>query len=280
MNSQSIRSIIRKNFIFYLTGFLILFGMKLFYSKANCEMLKWILAPTAGWVSILSRIPFSYEPGTGYINYSFRFLIAPSCSGVSFMIITAATLIFSFIHRMDTKKKGFLWMLGSLCFSYIFTILINGLRIIAAIYIPFYLTMLNIHILSPEELHTLIGTVVYFTSLLVIYSPAGSLSLKISGAASGKRTLSHNLKCISPLFWYFLIVLGIPFLNRAYAHNNRRFLNYAVLVGSVCLGIFLISIVFPALLIQLSAGLQSSFRKRFPQLFHNLPISESGRQKR
>lgn len=242
MNSQNIRTIMKKNFIFYLTGFLMLFSMKLFYSRADSDMLKWILAPTARWVSILSRIPFSYEPGAGYVNYSFRFLIAPSCSGVSFMIITAATLIFSFIHRMDTKKKGFLWMLGSIFFSYLFTILVNGLRIILAIYIPFYFTMLGIHTFSSENLHTLIGTVVYFASLLVIYHLTDSIFLKLSGTVTKKKS-----SLLSPLFWYFFMVLGIPFLNRAYQNNNKKFLNYTLLVGTTCLLIFLFHCILRSL---------------------------------
>lgn len=252
MNIQSIKTIVGKNFIFYLAGFLLILGMKLFYSNADCTMLKWILAPTAGWVSILSGIPFSYEPGTGYINYSFRFLIAPSCSGVSFMIITTATFIFSFVHRMNTKKKSILWMLGSICLSYFLTILVNGLRIILAIYIPFYLTMLSIDFLSPEDLHTFIGTVVYFTSLLVIYYLAGWFSLKIAGTSSAEYSPDYQkpgacrfltdaiLKCIPPVFWYFFIVLGIPFLNSAYRNSNKRFWNYALLVGTSCLGILLL----------------------------------------
>lgn len=235
MNRENIRTFIKRNGLFYLTGLLLLFGMKLFYSRADADMLKWILAPTARWVSILSKIPFSYEPGAGYINYSFRFLIAPSCSGVSFMMITVATLVFSFVHRMDALRQKFLWMLGSTLASYLFTVSVNGLRIILAIYIPFYFDMMNIHILSQDTLHTLIGTATYFISLLVIYHIGDVLSLR--AAASSKRTA---LKYFSPLFWYIFMVLGIPFLNRAWQNNGEKFLNYTLLVGTTCFSIFFV----------------------------------------
>ena len=100
------KAILWQNGIFYLTGMLIILGIKLFYSKASVPDLKWILAPTSLWVRILSGIPFDYEPGSGYVSHSFRFIIAPSCSGVQFMLIAAATLLYSFVHRMPTRKKG------------------------------------------------------------------------------------------------------------------------------------------------------------------------------
>lgn len=101
------KAILRQNGIFYLTGMLIILGIKLFYSKASIPDLKWILAPTSLWVRILSGIPFDYEPGSGYVSHSFRFIIAPSCSGVQFMLIAAATLLYSFVHRMPTRKKEY-----------------------------------------------------------------------------------------------------------------------------------------------------------------------------
>lgn len=99
------KAMLRQNGIFYLTGLLFILGIKLFYSKASVPDLKWILAPTSLWVRILSGIPFDYEPGSGYVSHSFRFIIAPSCSGVQFMLIAAATLLYSFVHRMPTRKK-------------------------------------------------------------------------------------------------------------------------------------------------------------------------------
>ena len=84
---------------YYLLSLLALLCLKLFYSRAGADNLTWILTPTTGWVSILSGIPFTYAPGEGYVNHSLRFIIAPSCCGIRFLGITAAMLIFSFLHR-------------------------------------------------------------------------------------------------------------------------------------------------------------------------------------
>lgn len=284
MSFQKVKALIKQNLIFYLTGFLIVFILKLFYSKAGSDQLLWILTPTAWWVRILSGIPFEYQAGAGFVNHSYRFIIAPSCSGVQFMMISIAMQIFSFVHRMGTKKKGVGWIGFSVMVSYLLTILVNGVRIILAIYLPLYLEGIIItgdfsRWLTPERLHTVIGIVVYFTSLIGIYCMAGVVSLKcagvrmggpncingngvdieaekvpgkvykeVPGKAPGYLLVQNIGKYITPGFWYFSIALGIPFLNRAYKHDGEKFMEYGGLMISVCLVIiglvFLISMIF------------------------------------
>lgn len=265
MNLKNIKTILKQNYIFYLTGFLVIFSLKYFYSNAGSDELTWILTPTTRWVSILSGISFTYISGTGYVNHNLKYIIAPSCCGIQFMIITIAMLIFSFVHRM--KRKGVFWTLGSIVLSYPITVFVNGLRIILAVYIPLYLEDLRFysHILTPDRLHTFIGTVVYFTALLIIYHLADSFSLKISSfpktafppakaaiaeAGFAKPCMEKAGKssdccrqliriCLPPVFWYLFIVLGIPFLNRAYKSSPHSFAAFALLVSSVCLMIIL-----------------------------------------
>lgn len=249
MNLQKIKECIRQNYIFYMIGAFTVLLLKLIYSRAGSDELTWILTPTARWVEILSGIAFVYESGTGYVNHSLKYIIASSCSGVQFMIITTAMLYFSFVHRMK-KKGGFLAV--SVLISYLLTIFINGLRIILAIYIPLYLKELSFYsnYLTPEKLHTLIGTVVYFSSLFLIYHMAGMILLKPDIEAketghteydqfplSGNAFSSVIRKCIPPVFWYLAIVLGIPFFNRAYADGGGRFTEYATLIFSACLAV-------------------------------------------
>lgn len=256
------KALLRKNGIFYLTGLLFILGVKLFYSKAAVPGLTWILAPTSLWVRILSGIPFAYDPGSGYVSHSFRFIIAPSCSGVQFMLIAVATLLYSFVHRMPTRKKGICWTIFSFLFSYLYTILVNGLRIVLSIYLPLSLpqNMWNGGWMTAERLHTLTGAVVYFTALFILYRAAGSLVILIAGkpeeiSSETGRTqpllqpparfpasiLVTLRKFLPPAFWYFAIALGIPFLNRAYAGNERNFTEYALTLGTVCLILILLA---------------------------------------
>ena len=51
-----IKSLLKRNWIFYLAGFLLILGLKYFYSNACADELKWILTPTAWWVRTLGGI--------------------------------------------------------------------------------------------------------------------------------------------------------------------------------------------------------------------------------
>lgn len=302
MNLQKITGFLRKNLLFYLMGFFILFGMKYYYSQADVRSLRWILGPTARWVEALSGIPFVYVPGMGYANHGQRFLIAPSCSGVQFLIITAAMLIFTFVHRLDdcfffhhtnlkkdslTAKdsrsqigttgtgheansgnhiqaeepekslstiqrpyhgstlartgKGLCWILASLLLSYLFTVFVNGLRIIVAIYLPSFLERFHVFggFLTADRLHTMIGAVVYFAALLTIHQLVGLLFGQAHGTEKRQAPELLLRKCLSPVFWYFFIVLGIPFLGRAYQKSGSVFTDFCLLV-TFCCGIVLL----------------------------------------
>lgn len=246
---NKVKSIVRQCWIFYLIGFVVVLGIKYFYSKAGSNELNWVLSPTAWWVKTMSGITFEYEPNVGYVNHFFRFIIAPSCSGVQFMMITIATLIYSFVHRMRTIKGGFCWIVLSLLFSYLITIFVNGFRIVFAIYLPVYLHLQDSsRWLTPERFHTMIGIVVYFTSLTAIYYAAGYVSRKIAdlperiwdraeSAYPGQSFLQIMRKFMPPMFWYFSFALGIPFLNRAYKGDSGKFMEFAVLMTVVCLAI-------------------------------------------
>ena len=86
--------------------------------------------PTARWVSALSGIPFIKVPQTGYVSHSCRFIIAASCSGLQFLMISMTALVFSYIHRMRTIKGKIGWMALSALASYLLTIFVNGFRIL------------------------------------------------------------------------------------------------------------------------------------------------------
>ena len=246
MNFSKIKQTIRRYYILYIIGFLVVFGLKCFYSKAEADDLLWILTPTAWWVSILSGIPFTYEPDMGYVNHTLKYVIAPSCSGVQFLIITIALLIFSFVHR---TKKGFRWILGSIGISYLLTIIINGLRILILFCVPSLFEKHGLYntLLTPERLHTIIGTAVYFASLLLIYRLTDHILSKRSTDHATDNCRLLLRKCLPPVFWYFFIVLGIPLLNHAYQKGQTRFIEYLILISIVCGAVLLLSFLLSLL---------------------------------
>lgn len=231
--------------ILSLCGCLLLIGMKLFYSRSDSSSLDWILTPTAWWVRTLSGIPFENEPHVGYVNHGLRFVIARSCCGMQFMMIAFAMLFFSFLYRMRTRGKALMWGLLSVTGSYFYTIFINGIRIVLSIYLPaYYAKWIGFgQWMSAERLHTALGTVLYFSALLVLYRIAELLSGRINAAGiqTGKQAEACGNKTVrrllSPVFWYFFILLGIPFLNHAGRGNPEGFLEYAAMTGGIVLGI-------------------------------------------
>ena len=224
----------KENRIFYLAGAIVILGIKYFYSSAGANELRWILAPTTWCVRILSGIPFYWESRVGYVSHELRYIIAPSCSGVQFMLIAFAMLVFCFVHRMGTTKRRCLWFLASAPVAYLLTVFVNGVRIILSI----YLRNIGYGRLTPDRLHTVLGTVVFFAALLVIYHAANyicrhGLSIRTEKGEVGERTWISPLP---PLLCYFSIALGIPFFNMAF--KNEGFTEYAVLVTAVCLIIY------------------------------------------
>ena len=262
MKISGLKNLIKEYHLFYLTAALLLVILKLLYRKADSDDLQWLLAPTARWVQTLSGKPFEYLSRIGYVNHELRFVIARSCSGFQFMLICAAALIFSFLHRivpagspesenntggsgLFTKLLcGFGWIAAGFGLSYIITILVNTVRILLSIDLPPLLERVSLGgWLTPDRLHTLIGTVVYFASLLMIYQAADTLTLKLCAPHRPLPRIGSKafFRFLQPAFWYFFFVLGIPVLTRAYRNGLSQFADYAILVtlaGSVLLALF------------------------------------------
>lgn len=232
--------ILKKYGVFYLTGAALILWLKYRYGHGSCEELLWLLAPAAAWSGFLGGFSFFYEPGVGYISHSVRLVIAPSCSGVQFMLIAFGMLLFTFVHRMETRKRAAGWMVISLAGAYGYTILVNGIRIVLAVRVPAWLLSAGLFTgqLSSERLHTVIGAAVYFSGLLLLYQAADRL---LEGPGVWKeRLLPGSFPYVIPAFWYLFIVLGVPFLNQALQKDPRGYLEFAAVTAGVCFGILTI----------------------------------------
>lgn len=249
MKKPSIKTILKDNWIFYLLTTIAALMLRHFCRITDSDALTWILAPTSRWAGVLGGIYFEYLPHMGYVNHFYRFLIAPSCSGIRFMMITFLMLVFSFLHRLPSMRSKYFWFGGSAVFSYLFTIFVNGIRITAAIYLPIPLEQAGLLSgwLDPDRLHTLIGTVVYFSSLCVIYPAASFLCrrqimrLPDKGGDGSSSDFRQNLQWLIPAFWYLLAVLAIPSAGRILRNDWEGFGSYALLIIGVCFMILAVS---------------------------------------
>lgn len=229
MKKSEIKTKIQNNWPFYLAVCSIILIMRYFGRAEDADALLWILALTARWAGILGGISFEYLPHQGYVNHFYQFLIAASCSGIRFMLLTFLMLVFM---PASTSAKSIRNKFGNLAASIIlaygFTVLVNGIRIVLAIRLPLLLegNGLMTGWLTPDRLHTLIGTVVYFTALCGLYLCAAS--------TTGRGRL------FVPVCWYLLIVLILPFVNRVWNHNWKGFGQYAAVVLGGCMFIYMI----------------------------------------
>ena len=249
----------------YLLTIIITFVIKYIGRTNDSDALIWILAPTARWAGVLSGISFEYLPHMGYVNHYHQFLIAPACSGTRFMVLTFLMCIFSFLYQIEDRRKGYLWFFFSITFSYISTIFVNGIRIIASIFVPIQLESWKLMEgwLNQDRLHTIIGTTVYFSSLFIIYLLTGFICrsvfisinmlpiLKSKDSTSkyfpaGNNAMSHSTwlnTIIVPSFWYLLMVLLLPLIKRIYLNDWNGFGQYTTLVICTCSGIILIMLL-------------------------------------
>lgn len=243
----------KKCICFYLTGFLMVLALLLYSRRAGSDELRWILRPVAWWSGLLGGISFEYEQGVGYVNHSLRFIIAPACAGIKFWMTACLMLICSFVHRLGTRRRKLWWTIISFPAAGMAAVFVNGIRIVLAIYLPIILRDAGgfLRGLTEGQLHTAIGTMVYFLALLGLYRTGDEISRSIAG---NERKKSRSLlEKLLPTFWYLGPVLGLPFLSRMAHGDYENFTVYELPVLVVCGSILLILFLWTAVKKRLTA---------------------------
>lgn len=226
-----------ENILLYLISMLLAVGLKYHYSTASSDDLAWILSPTAAAVELLSGIEFQVEARTGFTNWQHGMIIAKACAGINFLIIAFCLAIFSRLHLCLDFREKIKLILQSLLFTFLLTVAVNALRITAAIYIR---SMdISWRWLTPERLHRLMGTAIFFIALCLFY-----LGLQhFDRQRRGRRSF------LVPLGFYLSITLIIPLLTGLFRKNSPHFLEHS-----------LSTLIIPALII-LPLSLFNSLKK-------------------
>jgi exosortase K len=200
-------------------------ALKLYYSTASVNQLRWILAPTTVLVELVSGTKFAFESHAGYLSSDRSFLIAASCAGVNFLITSFLMLSLRKLWR-DGSRKGsasLAWRFipAAALFAYLVTVIANGVRISIALHLQ--RMSQEFSWLTPNQLHRFEGIFVYFGFLLLLFMVSEKLSSenvsRLRPNASwprGNPGLSGLLrKAFFPLLLYYVTTLGIPLLNSA-----------------------------------------------------------------
>jgi exosortase K len=180
--------------------------LKLYYSTASVNQLRWILAPTTVFVESVSGRSFEFESYSGYMSSDHSFLIAASCAGVNFLITSFLMLSLGKLWRNRSKTIGWRFIPAAFLFAYLATLVANTVRISIALQLQ--QMPLKISWLSSNQLHRFEGIFIYFGFLLLLFLISEKLS---SQNPSGVLTLT-----LFPLLIYYATMLGIPLANGAY----------------------------------------------------------------
>jgi exosortase K len=216
-------------------------ALKLHYSTASADQLRWILAPTAALVELVSGVSFEFESRAGYISRERGFLIANSCAGVNFLI--AAFLTLSMRKLLGDRSKAPAWgfLPTAAMIAYLATLVANTARITIALLLrqssaeigPMSSPMFGW--MNPDQLHRFEGVFIYFGFLLLLFV--------VSEKMSAGRTSVSLRRLFLPLLIYYAIALGLPLLNGAY-RQGADFWRHALFVLLIPLLLTLSTLIF------------------------------------
>jgi exosortase K len=178
------------------------FALKRFYSTASAADLRFVLAPTTWLVEVAAGGQrFDWTSG-GYLSTERRFLVAPACAGVNFLIVAFASLVLGFVRPSRPAWQNAGILVASAAAAYVTTVLANALRILIAI--PLWTHGLSLGWLTGARLHELVGVVVFLGMLLLLHLAAG-------------RFTCAPAQVWVPLLPYAGMLLVAPLLRGAYA---------------------------------------------------------------
>lgn len=183
-------------------------GLKHCYSRATVEELGWILAPTARTVGWLLGETLGLIPGSGWAPPDGAYVIAKGCAGVNFLILALAVSVFGFAHRLRPGRARLLGFLGALAGAWVLTVVVNTLRIVAAVELYRVGPVAG---LSPAALHRLLGIVVYLGALWGLHWALDRLTAGNAGSTGTTELPSADVD-----------VVGAPPCGRPLPRSVRR----------------------------------------------------------
>ena len=200
-------------------------ALKYHYSTASVNDLRWVLAPTTFLVEWVTGTRFVFESRAGYMSDDRTFLIAASCSGVNFLIISFLMLSIGKLWR--DRALGWQFVPISFVVAYLTTLIANTTRIVAA------LGSQNLQMpwLTRDELHRVEGIVIYFGSLFLLFV----LSERIASRSWAIGAYVSRSKYL--LMIYYGVTLGIPLLRGSY--REPGFLQHLLFVFAIPLVLIL-----------------------------------------
>jgi exosortase K len=214
----------------YVVTALAAFALKLHYSRATVDDLAWILQPTAAVVGWLDGQPLWRHAELGWVAADGRFVIAPVCAGVNFLILGLVLPVASFAHRFRSVGEQCGWVVVAACAAYLLTIAVNAMRIVLAV--GLYRMEVHAGWLTPERVHRLAGTITYLLGLWAAWIGFDRLSGRLQMLPSGRGWTGMLVVPAG----YLGMTVAVPLANGAWRHFGTRYLEHALTVAGVTAG--------------------------------------------
>jgi exosortase K len=190
--------------------------VKLYYSTASLNQLRWILAPTTALVELVSGSSFEFESYAGYMSSDRMFVIAASCAGVNFLVTAFLMLSVRKLWGDQSQDTAWRFIPCAALYAYLATLIANTVRISTAL----QLRGMNHEAgwLSPNQLHRFEGIFIYFGFLLLLFMVSEKMGSKNRSSSEKASGLFRLLCC--PLLIYYATTLAIPLANGAYLQGT------------------------------------------------------------
>jgi exosortase K len=198
-------------------------ALKLYYSTANVNELRWILAPTTRAVELISSSRFAFESYAGYVSSDRTFVIAASCAGVNFLIAGFLMLSLAKLWRAGSNRVAWRFFPGAAACAYLATIIANTVRITTALQL--HGRSLETAGLGQNDFHRLQGIFIYFGFLLLLFvlserfarNPDSRSTDRTTPFSSQNRFNARSPRLLRKFFFplaiYYATTLGLPLAN-------------------------------------------------------------------
>lgn len=193
------------------------YGLKRFYSTASADDLRWILAPTTWLVEVVGGHRFD-RTGAGYRSGELRFLIAPACAGVNFLLAAFGALVLGFVRPARPALQNALVVVAGAAAAYVATLLANAARILIAV--ELWVHRVSFGWLTGARIHQLAGVVVFVAALLLLF-------------AAARCVARAPVRAWVALVPYAGVTVIVPLLRGA--HRGAGFWTHAALVAGALL---------------------------------------------
>lgn len=206
-------------------------ALKYYYSTATALDLQWLLSPLALLTRLLSGIQFEASSTGEWLSTQDNIAIVKTCAGVNFTVLSFLV----FARRLQpagtikSGKAGLLLsavcciVLSMLC-AWTVTLVVNTARILVSIQL--YRQAATFAGLSPEQLHRVVGILIYFPALWLQFR-------MVNGIRTGR---AGRIAAIL----YLGLVTGIPLLDGNYRTNPGMFAEHTLFTVGMTLGILML----------------------------------------